>query len=126
MGRIANAALGPGVASATARAQGKTAREVFAVDQEARRRRIAERLLDFADDCLDELDRGSVIAAVSFGEIVSGRARGTTARDRQALATAAAIALDKNRMLTQTSTDNDASDVRKFLSWVSGRPLTDE
>lgn len=104
----------------------KTAREIQTVTAEARRRVIADRLLDFAESCLDEIDNGSVIAGVSFGEIVSGRAGGTTARDRQALATAAAIALDKNRMLTQTSSDNDASDVRKFLSWISGRPLTDQ
>jgi hypothetical protein len=123
---VANKELGPGVALATAQAQTKDARASFDAVRSDRRRRIAERLLDFAENCLDELDAGSVIAGISFGDVVSGRARGVTARDRQALATAAAIALDKERMLSETSSDNDSSDVRQFLRWVTNRPLTDQ
>lgn len=98
-----------------ARANTKKATEQAVDRMKVLRERLRERLLDVAIASLDEMDRGSVIAGISFGEVVSGRATGLTARDRQALSISAGIAIDKHRVLVEMDSDQDNTDLAKFL-----------
>lgn len=85
-----------------------------------RRALLATRLLDEAQAALDEIGKGSVITGISFGEVVCRQVDKTTARDRRELLTAAAIAMDKHRMLDQYDSDADTTDVAKFLNALGG------
>jgi hypothetical protein len=98
----------------------KTARESLKESNALRRERLSERLLDEAEKALEDIANGSVITGISWGEIVSGRAKATSARDRRELITAAAIALDKHRMLDTYDQDRDTTEVGKFLRALAG------
>lgn len=86
----------------------------------ALRARLRERLLEVAEQSLDEMEKGSVVAGISFGSVVSGRATGLTARDRQSLLISCGIAIDKHRTLVDMDSDNDNTDLAKFLKALGG------
>lgn len=107
-------------AEATARAKTKSATETLKEANARRRELLSSRLLDEAQAALDDIGAGSVVTGISWGEIVSGRAGSTSARDRRELLTAAAIALDKHRMLDTYDQDRDTTEVGKFLRALAG------
>ncbi len=109
-----------GLTSDGAREQTQKATEVKRATFAQQRAEIAQRMLDEARAALDEIGRGSVIAGISFGEVVCRQVDKTTARDRQSLLIAAGIALDKHRMLDQYDADADTTDVAKFLQALGG------
>lgn len=115
--RIAAAA---GIDAAQARTKTKSATETLKEANARRRELLSSRLLDEAQAALDDIRAGSVVTGISWGEIVSGRAGSTSARDRRELLTAAAIALDKHRMLDTYDQDRDTTEVGKFLRALAG------
>lgn len=115
--RIAAAA---GITAEGARAATKSAAQSHRERNAKLREELSERLLREAQRALDDIDAGSVVTGVSFGTVVSGRAGATSARDRQALLTAAGIALDKHRMLDTYDQDRDTTEIGKFLRALAG------
>lgn len=114
---IANAA---GISNAAAQARTQNARDTLRTTNAQRRALLAGRLLDAAGAALDEIEQGeSVIAGIAAGDIVSRKIRYLLAKDRQALMTAAAIALDKHKMLDAYDGASDNSDVVGWLEWMT-------
>ena len=119
---VSNICAAAGLTSAVSQAQTKIAVDELRLTNAQRRAQLAKRLLDAANDALDEIDKGSVVTGIAFGEVVSRRVSNLTARDRQALMTAAAIGIDKHRALDLHDSASDNADVAKWLEWMSRRP----
>jgi hypothetical protein len=75
------------------------------VDLEARRAAIALRLYEEADAALDAITRPVPVYRVASDGLVVGMAPAVSPRDRQALLTTAAIAIDKASLLTGQATE---------------------
>jgi hypothetical protein len=103
---------------AEARARTQNAIERRALSNADRRKELAERLLAEAQAALDDMQNGSIVHASSFGEITFKQAPRVLPRDRQALMTTAAIALDKHRMLDQY--DSAAAGAAAVDLWLQG------
>lgn len=112
------------MSSADAQAKTKNAVESARLNNAARRAAIAKRLLDVADQALDDMDR----AAFVFN--IGGKDNTYTQHpvdkpvfaDRRQLVTIAAIALDKHAMLEKIDTDvAGGSDMDRFLEALAGR-----
>jgi hypothetical protein len=92
-----------GLVSSESRARTKNATEAQTADLAARRARISERLVEAAERALDDMNAPAVI--YNFGGKDNTYAEKPVARppvaDQRQLATIAAIALDKHRMLDQ-------------------------
>lgn len=86
------------------------------------RAQLEERFLEASIKALDELEQGSVVTGISWGEVVSGTAARLSARDRRELVTAAAIGADKAKMLDQYEQGEvDGSDVARVIRALTGR-----
>lgn len=119
---VTNVCNAAGHTSDVSREQTKNATAELQLTNAQRRAHLAARLLDAAGAALDEIDNGSVITGIAFGEVVSKRIAHLTARDRQALMTAAAIGIDKHRALDLHDAATDNTDVAKWLAWMQGMP----
>lgn len=100
------------------RARMEKAIERRALSNADRRAELAGRLLAEARAALDDMQNGSIVHASSFGEITFAQASRVLPRDRQALMTTAAIALDKHRMLDQY--DSAAAGAAAVDLWLQG------
>lgn len=110
------------MSSSEARARTENATAQSKAEFERLREELKVRFAKAALGALDELEQGSVVTGIAFGEIVSGTAKRLTARDRRELLTAAAIGTDKAKMLDQYEQgETDASDVARVLRALTGR-----
>lgn len=117
--RIANKA---DVVPEAARAQTQNATAQVRATNAELRADLSKRLLAAANAALDDIDNGSVVTGMSWGEVVCKRVGHITARDRQALLTGAAIALDKHKMLDAYDGASDNADVAAYLEWMRSAP----
>lgn len=115
--RIAAAA---GITSEGARAMTQNATEQSKARFAILREQLKERFAEAAIAALDDIDAGSVVTGIAMGEVVARRIPHTTARDRRELLTAAAIGVDKAKMLDQYDQAEDATDVAKVLRLLAG------
>lgn len=119
---VRNVAAQIGMTSGDARTRTENATAQRKAEFEQLREELKIRFARAAIGAIDELEKGSVVAGIAFGQVVSGTAGRLSARDRRELLTAAAIGADKAKMLDQYEQgETDASDVAKVLRALTGR-----
>lgn len=113
-----------GVTSEEARAATQNATDALRKTNAQLRAEISAELLDVAREALRDMRRQAVI--YNFGGKDNTYNERTVERpptgDRRNLATIAAIALDKHKMLDAYDSASDNTDVAAWLEWMSGAP----
>jgi AraC-like DNA-binding protein len=111
-----------GVIPDESRARTENATRAVRATNAERRAELSKRLLEVASRALDDMDSPSII--FNFGGKDNTYNERTVERppttDRRNLATIAAIALDKHRMLDLHDSATDNTDVAKWLAWMAG------